>query len=55
MACYIERDVFVGIEESKIIYRLQGYRSRIDLLPHPRSKFSYFSSIINYFTCLCTN
>jgi hypothetical protein len=56
MFCYIERDVFVNIEESKIIERFQGYRSRKGLLPHPRSKISYFTSLMNYFTCcLCTD
>lgn len=37
MVCYIERDVFVSIEESKIIERFQGYRSRKGILPRPRS------------------
>jgi hypothetical protein len=40
MVCYIERDIFVSIEESKIIERFQGYRSRKGLLPRPRSKIS---------------
>ncbi|XP_044454880.1 uncharacterized protein [Triticum aestivum] len=35
MVCYIERDVFVSIGESKIIERFQGYRSRKCLLPRP--------------------
>jgi hypothetical protein len=35
MVCYIERDVFVSIEESKIIERFQGYRSRKGILPRP--------------------
>uniref|UniRef100_A0A8R7TFC5 DUF4371 domain-containing protein n=1 Tax=Triticum urartu TaxID=4572 RepID=A0A8R7TFC5_TRIUA len=35
MVCYIERDAFVSIEESKIIERFQGYRSRKCLLPRP--------------------
>jgi hypothetical protein len=55
MVCYIERDVFVSIEESKIIERFQGYRSRKGLLPRPRSKISYFASLIHYYTCLCTD
>ena len=42
MVCYIERDVLVSIEESKIIERFQGYRNRKGLLPRPRSKFSYY-------------
>lgn len=37
MVCYIERDIFVSIEESKIIERFQGYRSRKGVLPRPRS------------------
>ncbi|KAF6982550.1 hypothetical protein CFC21_000930 [Triticum aestivum] len=36
MVCYIERDVFVSIEESKIIERFQGYRTRKGVLPRPR-------------------
>ncbi|KAM3335072.1 hypothetical protein ACQJBY_029464 [Aegilops geniculata] len=36
MVCYIERDVFVSIEESKIIERFQGYRTRKGILPRPR-------------------
>ena len=56
MICYIERDVFVTIEESKIIERFQGYRSRKCVkcvLPRPRCNFSYFASIIiNYFILL---
>jgi hypothetical protein len=51
MVCYIERDVFVSIEESKIIERFQGYRSRKGLLPDPRSKISYFTYLMNYLTC----
>ena len=47
MVCYIERDVFVSIEESKIIERFQGYRNRKGVLPRPRRKFSNFASIIN--------
>uniref|UniRef100_A0A8R7V029 TTF-type domain-containing protein n=1 Tax=Triticum urartu TaxID=4572 RepID=A0A8R7V029_TRIUA len=35
MVCYIERDVFVSIEESKIIERFQGYRTRKGVLPRP--------------------
>uniref|UniRef100_A0A453HBC7 Uncharacterized protein n=1 Tax=Aegilops tauschii subsp. strangulata TaxID=200361 RepID=A0A453HBC7_AEGTS len=35
MACYIERDVFVIIEESKITERFQGYRTRKGVLPRP--------------------
>ncbi|XBI94682.1 hypothetical protein VPH35_031280 [Triticum aestivum] len=35
MVCYIERDVFVTIEESKIIERFQGYRTRKGVLPRP--------------------
>lgn len=35
MVCYIERDVFVSIEESKIIERFQGYRTRKGVLPCP--------------------
>ena len=47
MVCYIERDVFVSIEESKIIERFQGYRTRKGVLPRPRRRFSHFASIIN--------
>ena len=46
MVCYIERDIFVTIEESKIIERFQGYRSRKGVLPRRRSKFSYYASSI---------
>ena len=46
MVCYIERDVFVSVEESKIIERFQDYRNRKCLLPRPRCKFSSF--FINY-------
>ncbi|XBI91886.1 hypothetical protein VPH35_029106 [Triticum aestivum] len=35
MVCYIKRDVFVTIEESKIIERFQGYRTHKGVLPHP--------------------
>ena len=52
MVCYIERDVFVSIEESKIIERFQGYRTRKGILPRPRRKFSNFASIMNYFCFL---
>ena len=47
MVCYIERDVFVSIEESKIIERFQGYRTRKGVLPRPTRKFSHFASIVN--------
>jgi len=47
MVCYIERDVFVSIEESKIIERFQGYRTRKGILPRPIRKFSHFARIIN--------
>ena len=49
MVCYIERDVFVTIEESKIIERFQGYRTRKGVLPRPTRKFSHFASIVNQF------
>ncbi|KAM3364163.1 hypothetical protein ACQJBY_014472 [Aegilops geniculata] len=52
MVCYIERDVFVSIEESKIIERFQGYRTRKGVLPRPIHKFSHFASIINLFYLL---
>jgi hypothetical protein len=56
MIFYMERDIFVSIEESKIIERFQGYRSRKGILPRPRSKVSYFASIMNYLTWfLCTD
>ena len=56
MVCYIERDIFVTIEESKIIERFQGYRSRKGIFCRRRSKFSYYASIITYFTCcFCTD
>ena len=45
--CYIERDVFVSIEESNIVERFQGYHNRKGVLPRPRRKFSNFASIIN--------
>ena len=53
MVCYIERDVFVSIEESKIIERFQGYRSRKGILPCPRGKLLYFASITSYLHVFC--
>ena len=47
MVCYIERDVFVSIEELKIIERFQGYRTRKGILPRPSRKFLDFASVIN--------
>ena len=52
MVCYIERDVFVSIEESKIIERFQGYRTCKGVLPRPTRKFSHFASIVNHFCLL---
>jgi hypothetical protein len=48
--------IIEDIEEAKIIERFQGYRSRKDLLPRPRSKIPDFASLMKYFTCcLCTD
>jgi hypothetical protein len=52
MVCYIERDVFVSIEESKIIERFQGYCSRKGLYLVLEVSFHFFASIMNYLMLL---